>query len=239
MERWNDRTILLIGEQKTDILRKSHILIAGAGGVGAMAAEMLGRAGIGSFTLVDNDTLHTTNRNRQIHAMADNEGLLKVKAMESRLRLINPEVEVQVCDTYLVNEEIPVILEQPFDFVIDAIDTLGPKVFFIYHTLQKGYPLVSSMGSGGKIDPTQVQVADIGKTHHCNFASDIRKRLHKLGVYSGFQAVFSPEEVPSDAIRITEHDRNKKSIPGTISYMPAIFGIYCAWTAIRELTGKQ
>lgn len=236
MENWNDRTLLLIGEEKLSILKNSHVLIAGIGGVGAMAAEMLCRAGVGEFTLVDSDTIHASNRNRQIHALINTEGERKINAMECRMKLINPEVIIHTSEDYLVNDKIPEILENHYDFVVDAIDTLGPKVFFIYNVLLKAYPLVSSMGSGGKLNPTMVEVGDISKTHHCNFAYDIRKKLHKLGIYKGFTAVYSPEEVPSDAVRVTLDDRNKKSIPGTISYMPAIFGIYCAWVVINGLT---
>lgn len=238
MEYWNDRTLLLIGEQNSEILKNSHVLIAGLGGVGAMAAEMLCRAGVGSFTLVDCDTIHSSNRNRQIHALTTTENEPKTMIMKKRMQMINPDVKINVSDNYFENEKIPEMLETRFDYVIDAIDTLGPKVFFIYHTLQKEIPMVSSMGSGGKMNPSLVEVADISKTHHCNFAYDIRKKLHKLGIYKGVDTVYSPEPVPDSAIRITQNDRNKKSILGTISYMPAIFGIYCSWVVINGLTGN-
>ena len=234
---WESRTELLLGKEKVEILHKSHVLIAGLGGVGAVAAEMLVRAGIGSLTIADNDIIQASNRNRQIIALASTEGLQKTEVLAVRLRDINPELNLIVSNTYLIREAIPEILETPYDYVIDAIDTMSPKLYLIINCLEKKYQLVSSMGAGGKFKPEEVQVADISKSYQCRLAHYIRKHLHKKGIYTGFKVIYSPEPVSKNAVQLTDGDKNKKSIPGTLSYMPALFGIYAASVVIRDLTG--
>ena len=233
---WESRTELLLGKEKIDILHNSHVLIAGLGGVGAVAAEMLARAGVGKLTIADNDTIQASNKNRQIIALSSTEGMHKTEVMASRLLDINPELGLTLFKSYLIREAIPEVLDTPYDYVIDAIDTMSPKLYFILNCIEKKYKLVSSMGAGGKLNPEEVKIADISKSYQCRLAHYIRKHLHKKGIYTGFKVVYSPEPVSKQAIQMTDGDKNKKSIPGTVSYMPFIFGCYAASVVIRDLT---
>ncbi len=235
-ENWQARTSLLLGEQNMIKLSNAHVLVAGLGGVGAYAAEQLARAGVGRLSLVDGDKVHATNRNRQLPALISNTGRYKTEIMAERLSDINPEIKLHLYTEYIKDQRMIDILESGYDYVVDAIDTLSPKVYLIYHTLRLGLPLVSSMGAGGKTDPTQVQITDISNTYNCKLAYYMRKRLHKLGIWSGFDAVYSPEEVSRTAVELAEGEINKKSTVGTISYMPAVFGCFCAAAVIRNLT---
>ncbi len=232
---WQERTRLMLGDSGLRMLHNSHVLVAGLGGVGAMTAEMLCRAGIGAITIADADTMQASNRNRQIHAFTSNEGTFKTRVMADRLLDINPGLRLQVFNQYLKDRFIIDLLAQPFDYVVDAIDTLSPKVYFIYYALINNHRLVSSMGAGGKLDPIQVKIGDISESYQCKLAFDLRKRLKRKGITSGFKVVFSSEPVPQHTIVRNEIERNKKSNVGTISYMPAIFGCYCASAVIRDL----
>ncbi len=232
---WLQRTELLLGNERLAQLRQAHILVVGLGGVGAYAAEMLCRSGVGKMTIVDGDKIHATNRNRQLIALSSLEGLPKAATMGERLLDINPELELMVHDEYIKDDRMMEILDGKFDYVIDAIDTLAPKVFLIYHSVSKDLKIVSSMGSGGKFDPEQVRIADLSESYNCKLASILRKRLHGLGVYSGVKVLFSPEKVNPDAIVLTDGDQNKRSMVGTISYMPPVFGCHLASVVIRDL----
>jgi|SRR6056297_145928 len=234
---WNSRTELLLGQENINRLGRANVLVVGLGGVGAMAAEQLARAGVGEMTIADADIIEPSNINRQLPATRSTIEQKKVEVMASRLQDIHPELELNVLDEYLRDQRMVEVLETPFDYVVDAIDTLAPKVYLIYHTLQNGYPVVSSMGSGGKTDPSMVSIADIAKTHHCQLARMVRKKLYKLGVRKGVRAVYSPEATKKSAV-IEEHSTNKASNVGTISYMPAIFGCFCASEVILNLTKK-
>jgi tRNA threonylcarbamoyladenosine dehydratase len=234
---WLARTELLLGEQVIQKLKASKVLVVGLGGVGSYAAEMICRAGVGSMTIVDGDTVHLTNRNRQLPAMISTEGKEKTGVMAERLMDINPELRLNVVREYLKDEKMIEVLEEGFDYVVDAIDTLSPKVFLIHHSLSRKFPVVSSMGAGGKFDPLRINISDISETTDCNLARVIRKRLHKLGIREGFTAVFSPEPVDRKKIVRVEGEKNKVSVVGTISYMPAAFGIACASVVIRDLAG--
>jgi tRNA A37 threonylcarbamoyladenosine dehydratase len=235
---WDERTRLLLGESNAVRLRNASILVVGLGGVGAYAAEMLCRAGIGHMTIIDGDVIEESNRNRQLPALISTQNLPKAQVMAQRLLDINPELQLTVLEEYLRDDRtIEVLDSQSYDFVVDCIDTLSPKTFLIYHAVQKGYKVVSSMGSGGKLDPEQVRIADISKSHDCKLARMVRKRLHRLGIQKGVTVVYSPEEVPETAIRL-EQGLNKLSTVGTISYMPAVFGCYMASVVIRGLTAN-
>jgi len=238
MEEWLSRTELCLGPESLDKLKNSHVLVAGLGGVGSWAAEMVCRAGVGRMTIIDGDVVTAANRNRQLPALKSTEGISKAEVMGLRLKDINPSLELRVISEFIKDERMTEILEEePYDFVIDAIDTLSPKVFLIYHSLRLKLNIVSSMGAGGKFDPTAVKVADISETRFCNLARMLRKKLHKLGVYDGFAAVYSPEVVDKDKIIRGSAESNKASNVGTISYMPALFGIVCASVVIRRIAG--
>ena len=242
MTQWSQRTELLLGPGNIALLRESHVLVVGLGGVGAYAAEMIARSGVGRMTIVDADIVGETNINRQLPALHSTVGKSKAEIMAVRLRDINPEIELTVIEKYIKDEQTDLLLDSTrFDYVVDAIDTLSPKVNLIKSCLDRGYPLVSSMGAGAKTDPTQVEIRDISKTHHCPLAHMLRKRLHKIGIRRGFKAVFSPEGVrPGSMIILGDgEEQNKKSNVGTISYMPAVFGCSCASVVLRGLIGEM
>lgn len=233
---WLSRTELLLGKEGIEKLQKAHVLVAGVGGVGSYAAEMIVRAGIGEITLIDADVVKPSNRNRQLPALSSTEDQLKVDVMARRLLDINPYIKINKIDFFIKQELIPQVLNQKLDYVVDAIDSLSPKVFLIVHTLQKEIPLISSMGAGGKMDPMQVKMADISESYNCKLARMIRKRLTKFGIKKGFEVVFSPEAVNKDHVIFVEDEQNKKTTVGTISYMPALFGIMTASQVIRKLS---
>ncbi len=236
---WLSRTELLLGKERLERLLRAHVLVAGLGGVGAYAAEQLCRAGIGEMTIIDGDRVEVTNKNRQLPAIDSNIGLPKAEVMAARFREINPDIRLHVINDFIRDDRMVEVLEMArYDYVVDAIDTLAPKIFLIYHCLQKGLKVVSSMGAGGKMDPMQIRIADISKSYNCTLARMLRKRLHKLGVYKGVKVVFSPEEVDPEAVVLSESE-NKKSNVGTISYMPPLFGCYCASVVIRDLAGER
>ena len=238
MEQWLARTEMLLGGEALQRLKESHVLVAGLGGVGSWAAEMICRAGIGSMTIIDGDTVSPANKNRQLPALTSTTGMKKAEVMGERLLDINPELKLRVITEFIRDQRMIDILEEDkYDYVVDAIDTLSPKVFLIYHSLRLKLRIVSSMGAGGKFDPTAIRVADISETNFCNLARVLRKKLHKLGVYDGFTAVYSPEVVDKDLIVRGSDESNKASSVGTMSYMPAAFGIVCASVVIRELSG--
>lgn len=232
---WLERTEMMLSPEQMEKLKVSHVLVAGLGGVGGPAAEMLVRAGLGKITIVDGDTIHLTNRNRQLIALHDTEGKEKAIEWKERLLKINPELEITVINEFIKDERMIEILQSGFDYVVDAIDTLSPKVFLLYHSVSLCIPIVSSMGAGGKFDPKLIEIVDVADTHTCKLALNVRKRLHKLGVRRGIKSVFSPELVPSHFIKIVKGEKNKLSTVGTISYMPIIFGCFCASVVIRDL----
>jgi tRNA A37 threonylcarbamoyladenosine dehydratase len=237
MTDWLTRTELILGDEGLKKLKAANVLVVGLGGVGAYAAEMICRAGVGSMTVVDGDTIHTTNRNRQLPALISTEGLAKAEVMGLRINDINPDIKLTVIREYLKDEKIDEVLDLGFDYVVDAIDTLSPKISLIYNSLQRKFPVVSSMGAGGKFDPMKINISDISETTDCSLARILRKRLHRLGIRNGFTAVYSPEVIDKRKVVATNGEQNKASIVGTISYMPAAFGIACASVVIRDLAG--
>lgn len=238
MTNWLERTELLLGEEKLAMLRRANVLVVGVGGVGAYAAEMIVRAGIGRMTIADADKVSETNINRQLVALHSTIGREKCDILAERLKDINPELQLTVVNRFIKDSETDALLDSDrFDYVVDAIDTLSPKLALIKGALDRSIPLVSSMGAGAKTDPTLLEIKDIAKTHHCPLAHMLRKRLHKIGIKRGFWAVFSPEPVREGAMILCE-EQNKKSNVGTISYIPALFGIGCASVVIRDLIGE-
>jgi tRNA A37 threonylcarbamoyladenosine dehydratase len=232
---WLDRTELLIGKEKLEKLKNSHVLIVGLGGVGAYAAEQICRAGVGKMTIVDGDVVEDSNRNRQLPALISNTGKPKAEILAARFKDINPALELTVINDYIAGDKTDELLNsQKFDYVVDAIDTLSPKVFLIFRAVKLGLPVISSMGAGGKIDPQKVQVADISKSYNCNLARTIRKRLSRLGIKKGVNVVFSSELIDKNTVRL-EEGKNKKSTVGTISYMPPVFGCFVSSVVIRDL----
>lgn len=244
---WQERTELLIGEEGLSRLKDSVVAVIGLGGVGAYAAEMVARAGVGRMIIADSDVVSDSNRNRQLLALTSTVGLSKAALMRDRLLDINPDLKLTVVEEYLTEENIPLILDGAFEasgpiaaggnniFLVDAIDTLAPKIALIKYAVGRGIPLVSSMGSGAKYDATKVRIADLSKSYNCPLAYILRKKLRKEGISKGFKVVFSEELPEREAIVPTEGERNKKSQVGTISYLPAVFGCVCAQVAVTSL----
>lgn len=237
MNEWLSRTELLLGENGLRKLKASNVLVAGLGGVGAYAAEMICRAGVGRMTIIDGDMIQVSNLNRQLLSLNSTIGLSKAVLMGERLMDINPQLDLSVIYEYIKDERMKEIIDRGFDFLVDAIDTLSPKVYLIYHAVIRKIPVVSSMGAGGKFDPSLIRIAGISETTNCALARILRKRLHKLGVREGFTAVYSPETTDKRKIVMISEEQNKASVVGTISYMPAAFGIACASVVIRNLAG--
>ena len=239
IDNWKERTLMLLGKAAVERLAGARVAVVGLGGVGAMAAEMVVRAGVGRVVLVDVDTISVSNINRQLPALHSTIGRSKCDVVRERLVDINPMLEVVCIGEYLNEESIPSLLGPlQLDGVIDAIDTLSPKIALIQYCLSKGIYLVSSMGSGSKLDATKVRVDDISRSFQCPLAHMLRKRLHKLGISEGFQAVFSTEKPDRNSV-VLEESRNKKSQTGTVSWLPAVFGCVCAQAMVRHLAEMQ
>ncbi len=233
---WNTRTALLFGEKRMEKLANSHVLIVGLGGVGAYAAEQICRAGIGRMTIIDADIVNESNINRQLPALHSTLGEPKAEVVGRRLLDINPELKLTILNEFLRDERTEEVLtSSPVDFVVDAIDSVSPKVFLLYHAHRLGIPVVSSMGAGAKTDPSQVQLADLSKSCNCALAKVVRKRLRGMGINKGIQVVYSTEIANPEAIIEVDNEICKRSTAGTVSYMPAIFGCYLASYVIRNL----
>lgn len=235
-QEWKSRTALLLGEDRMNYLSGCHVLVVGLGGVGAYAAEQLCRAGIGKMTIVDADTVNESNLNRQLPALRSTIGRPKAEVVAQRLLDINPELELTIHNEFIRDERTEAILDEAnYQFVVDAIDSLSPKVFLLYHALRRQIPVVSSMGAGAKTDPSQVRIADISKTQNCALAKAVRKRLRTLGVNKGIAAVFSTEMANPDAVIEVDDEQCKRTTTGTISYMPALFGCFLSAHVLRNI----
>ena len=233
---WLERTELLIGKESLVKLSKSKVLIVGLGGVGSFAAEFIARAGIGNMTIIDGDIVDVTNKNRQLPALSSTVGLKKADLMAARIKDINPEVNLTIIDTFQRPEHTEeLVSSEKFDYVLDCIDSITPKVYLIKTCVEHNQRLISSMGAGGKTDPSGVMVADIKDTFNDPFARLVRKRLHKHGIYEGFKSVFNKELVNRNSVKLTDGSNFKRSFYGTISYMPALFGLRIAAEVIEDL----
>ena len=230
------RTALLVGESSIARLRQSHVLVVGVGGVGAYAAEMLVRAGVGAMTLVDADCVAESNINRQLIALHSTVGQAKTDVLARRLRDIAPALQLHTEQRYIDPENVDALLDGNFSFVVDAIDTVAPKTALLLACLRRRIPVVSSMGAGARLDPSAVAYGDIADTCYCGLAREVRRRLRAAGIRRGLKVVFSTEPPSASAVLPSSGERNKRSTVGTISYLPAVFGCYLAAYVIRKLT---
>lgn len=235
--QWQERTAILLGDERMQTLSQRHVLIVGVGGVGGAAAEMLCRAGVGHLTLIDADTIAPSNINRQLIATHSSIGQPKVERFAERLRDINPHLHLSARCTFITPDTIADLLDeiQP-DFVIDAIDTLQPKVALIATCIRRKQPIITSLGAGAKSDITQIKYADLWKTYNCGLGKMVRKALTQQGLrWKRLPTVFSSELPDENALIFVEGERNKKTSAGTISYMPNAFGCYLAAYVIKQL----
>lgn len=233
---WLSRTELLIGKDKLEKLNQSHVLVVGMGGVGSFAAEFIVRAGVGKMTIVDGDVVHFTNRNRQLPALVSTDGYSKAEWMAHRIKDINPDIDLRVINEFLTPEKAYALIEHnQFDYIVDAIDSITPKLNLLIAAYRLKRKIIMSGGAGGRMDPTKLKVVDISKTHDCFFVRTVRKRLKKEKIYKGIKVVFSTELPDKNSVMLTDGTNFKKSAYGTISYLPAVFGATCASVVIRDL----
>ena len=237
MENWKERTSLLVGEQTLRRFAEASVAVIGVGGVGGYAAEMIVRAGIGHIIILDSDEVNASNKNRQLLALDSTIGRPKCDVLSERLLDINPELDIRIIKDYL-EDPATLLAGLRIDFLVDAIDTLSPKLSLIKYCVDNRIPLVSSMGAGAKFDVTKIRIADISKSFNCPLAYIVRKRLRHMGISRGFKVVFS-EELPDENAIVPDNGRNKKSQVGTISYLPAVFGCACAQVAIEHLRNLE
>lgn len=241
MDDWRERTEMQIGVEGLRRLADAHVAVIGLGGVGGYAAEMICRAGVGHLALLDCDSVSESNKNRQLLALDSTIGKKKTEVMAARLRDINPEIDLTPIEDFLTKDNVPSVLgKYKIDYLVDAIDTLAPKIALISYCLEKKIPMVSSMGAGAKYDATKIRLADISKSKNCPLAHMLRKRLRYVGIKTGFDVVYS-EELPDREAIVTlapHEERNKKSQVGTLSYLPAAFGCVCAQAALTHLLSE-
>lgn len=236
VDLWNGRTVLLLGAEKVRRLGAAHVLVVGLGGVGAYAAEMLVRAGVGHLTLLDSDDVQPSNINRQLCALHSTIGRKKVDVLAARFRDINPAVQLELKAEYLTEDTVEGLLcGGKYDFVVDAIDTVAPKCALIMEAMRRGQKIVSSMGAGAKTDITQIRFADLWETYHCGLSKAVRSRLKRSGMKRPLPVVFCTQQAAASAMLKVEGERNKKTTAGTVSYMPAVFGCYLAQYVIDRL----
>jgi tRNA A37 threonylcarbamoyladenosine dehydratase len=232
---WMERTSLLVGAAGLQKLVNAHVLVVGLGGVGSYAAEAIGRSGVGKMTIIDGDTVDPTNRNRQLQALSTTHGQNKARLMAERLKQINPEIELNVIDEFKDPDAMKEFMKQKFSYVIDAIDSISPKLYLLQTAYYNNQRIISSMGAGGKMDPTRIRVTDISMTDVDPMAQYVRKRLRYMNIYKGIKCVYSPEKPAKNSIMRTDGSKFKKSAYGTISYLPAAFGLTCASVVIRHI----
>lgn len=235
-KNWLERTELLIKENGFEKLQNANLLVIGLGGVGSFAAEFLARAGVGHMTIVDGDVVDITNINRQLPALHSTIGKSKVELVGERLLDINPKLNLVQIKEFLNPERMGEVIDsQKFNYILDCIDSVTPKITLIKMAKRKRVKIVSCMGAGGKIDPAKVMVRDISKTYNCFLAKNVRKRLKKENINKGIRCVFSNEIQDENSLKMTDGSNYKRSFYGTISYIPALFGLYAASEVIGYL----
>lgn len=235
---WLERTELLIKKEGLENLKNAHVLIVGMGGVGSFAAEFIARAGVGAMTIVDGDVVDITNINRQLPALSSTVGKSKVELMAARLLDINPQLKLTIINEFISPERAFEIVNNSYDYVVDCIDSITPKINLILACKRNRVKVISAMGAGGKMNPALVKVSDIHNTRDCYLAKTVRKRLAKEGIQKGVKVVFSTELQDENSLKLVENQDYKKSFYGTISYIPAIFGLYAASEVIKYLINK-
>ena len=226
------RTELLLGRESMIKLKDSKVAVFGVGGVGSYAAEALARSGLGSMVLIDYDTIDISNLNRQIHANFKTIGLKKVEVMKNRILDINPNINVEIFDEKYTDENKYSLLNNSYDYVIDAIDMVSSKINLIENCTMMNIPIISSMGAGNKLDPTMFQVGDIYETNICPLAKVMRRELRKRGIKS-LKVVWSNEK----PIKPNIETESIKKVTGSVAYVPSVCGLIMASEVIKDLIG--
>ena len=239
MAVWQERAELLFKPEGLEALKNANVLVVGLGGVGSFAAEFIARAGVGNMTIVDGDTVDITNINRQLPALHSTVGKPKVEIVGDRLMDINPELNLTRIQEFVSPERAYEIVTSDYDYVLDCIDSITPKLNIIVAAKKAKVKIISNMGAGGKMLASKVVVKDISKTDVCPLAKVVRKRLRKMGVKSGVKAVFSLEKPDESSLKMTDGTNFKKSFFGTNSWMPGLFGLHAAETVIRYLLADK
>ena len=241
MEKWLERTALLLSEENIQKLQNAHVLIVGLGGIGSFAGEFIARAGVGTMTIIDGDVFDPTNKNRQLTALDSTIGKNKAVVLGERLLDINPKLNLNIVQEFVLPERVWQLLDEfKPDYVMDCIDSVTPKLEWIKACKRKKVKIICSLGAGGKMDPSKVQVAHLKQTHNCKLGSHIKKRMKRENItFKGVKAVFSSELQIKESLKMTDGSNFKKSFYGTVSYMPALFGLYGAAEVIRYLTDKE
>lgn len=239
MAEWTERAELLFKKEGLEKLKQSHVMVVGLGGVGSFAAEFIARAGVGTMTIVDGDVVDITNINRQLPALHSTVGQPKVKIVGDRLMDINPELNLIRIEEFLSPERAYELVTNEYDYVLDCIDSVTPKLNLIMSARRKKVKIISNMGAGGKYEAAKVRVSDISRTEYCPLAKTVRKRLRKEGISKGVKVVYSVEEPDQGSLKLTDGKNFKKSFFGTNSWMPALFGLHSAETVIKHLLKKE
>lgn len=232
------RSELLFGKAKLVKLSKANVLVIGLGGVGSYAAEALARAGVGRMTIVDGDEVQLSNINRQLQALHSTVDRKKAELMSDRILDISPQIQLEVVSKFLQPEDIESLIDSKYDFVLDCIDSVTPKLNIIMCCKRKKIRFISAMGAGGKTDPSLIKIVDIDKTRDCYFAREVRKRLRRENYNFGIKVVYSDEVVSKEKMELTDGSNYKKSYYGTVSYMPAMFGLTMASYVIRKIVNS-
>ena len=229
------RTEMLIGTDAVKKLNNSKVAIFGVGGVGGFACEALARAGIGEFDLIDNDTVSITNINRQIIALHSTVGRYKTEVMKERILDINPNAVVNIRNCFYLPENKDSFDFTKYDYVIDAVDTVTAKLSIIEEAKKADVPVISSMGTGNKLNPTMLEVTDISKTSVCPLAKVMRYELKKRGI-KGVKVVYS-KEIPLTPAFESNEETSKRAVPGSVSFVPSAAGLIIASEVVKDLTG--
>lgn len=234
-----ERTHILLGDAGLARLAAAHVFVAGLGGVGSYCAEALARAGVGRLTLLDHDQVAASNLNRQLPALHSTVGRKKIEVMAERIRDINPACELTLHEFFMHADDVEAMLAPRYDFVVDCIDSLNSKVTLVETAWRMGLNVASSMGAGGKLDPTRLHVSDLMKTEVCHLARFMRQRLRKRHVGKGIIAVWSDEPPRKPLPPETTDSGRPRAVNGTISYMPSLFGLTLAGVVVNRLLAEK
>lgn len=238
MAKWQERAQLLFKTEGLNKLKNANVLVVGLGGVGSFAAEFLVRAGVGNITIVDGDVVDITNINRQLPALHSTIGMPKVTIVGDRLMDINPELNLVRVEEFLSPERAMEIVSEEFDYVLDCIDSITPKLNLIIAAKRKRVKIISSMGAGGKMEASKVKVSDISKSENCFLAKTMKRRLKEVKI-DKLKVVFSSEIQDESSLKLTDGNNFKKSFYGTNSWMPGLFGLYAAETVVKYILEKS